>query len=273
MTREFSLAHFTLLDCPPPEFVRIAATAGYDFAGLRLIPVDRPGEPRYVLAENRALRRETAYAFADTGIRLLDIEVAQISESFDARACLPALDAAADLGARSLLATVWTPDRNRAIDGFSTLCELAQPFDMTVMLEFISFADLATLGQAVDVVRASGCSNVGILVDTLHCHLAHTSLDDLATLPAKWLPYAHLCDAPAGIPPTRDARRRIAREGRLLPGEGAIDVAGIVSRLPPASILSIEAPNPARAKAVGAQQYAVNCLAAAKRCLAASTVP
>ena len=62
MTREFSLAHFTLLDRPPPELARVAARAGYDFIGLRLIPLDRPGEPRYPLAEDRQLRAETRRA-------------------------------------------------------------------------------------------------------------------------------------------------------------------------------------------------------------------
>jgi sugar phosphate isomerase/epimerase len=267
MTREFSLAHFTLLDCPPPELARIAAAAGYDYIGLRLIPLDRPGEPRYALSDDRALLRETRRALAETGIRLLDIEIAQLSEALDPRAYLPALEAGASLGARFVLTTVWTTNRERVIDLFGALCDLAGPLRLTVMLEFVSFADLATLDQAVDIVDSSHRRNAGVLLDTLHCHLAGTSLDRIAALPAGWLPYAHICDAPADVPSTREGRRRLAREYRLLPGEGVVDLAGIVSRLPDTTILAVEAPNPARAGAMGAKEYAARSLVAAKGCV------
>jgi sugar phosphate isomerase/epimerase len=267
MTRQFSLAHFTLFDCPPPEFARIAAEAGYDFIGLRVIPIDRPGEPRYLLAEDGKLRQETKRALADTGIRLLDIEIAQISERLDPRVYLPTLEAAADLGARFLLTAAWTPDRACVIDRFGALCELAQPLGITVMLEFMSFADVATLGQAMDIVHSAGRENAGVLIDTLHCHSAGTSLEDLTTIPAKWIHYAHICDAAVEIPPTPEGRRRIAREQRLFPGEGGIDVAGIVNRLPPDIIYALEVPNPERVRALGAQEYARQCLAASRHYL------
>lgn len=267
MKREFSLAHFTLLDCPPPELATIAAGAGYDYIGLRLIPLERPGEPRYLLSEDRAMLRETRQALADTGIRLLDIEIAQISEELDPRAYVPALEVGASLGARFVLTTVWTTDRGRVVDLFSALCDLAEPLGLTAVLEFVSFADLATLDQAADIVGSSQRRNAGILIDTLHCHLAGTSLDRIAALPAGWLPYAHICDAPVDIPSTREGRRQLAREYRLLPGEGVVDVAGIVSRLPETTILSVEAPNPARARAMGAQAYAARSLVAAQSCV------
>jgi len=64
-----------------------------------------------------------------------------------------------------------------------------------------------------------------------------------------------------------EGRRQLAREYRLLPGEGVVDVAGIVSRLPETTILSVEAPNPARARAMGAQAYAARSLVAAQSCV------
>jgi sugar phosphate isomerase/epimerase len=271
MTRQFSFAHFTLFDCPPPEFARIASQTGYDFIGLRVIPIDRPGEPRYHLAEDGRLRQETKRALADTGIRLLDIEIAQISERLDPRVYLPTLEAAADLGARFLLTAAWTSDRACVIDRFGALCELAQPLGITVVLEFISFADVATLGQAMDIVQSAGRENAGILIDTLHCHSAGTSLEHLSTIPAKWIHYAHICDAAVDVPHTREGRQRIAREQRLLPGEGAIDIAGIVNRLPPNIIYALEVPNPGRVKAVGAREYARQCLAASRHYLSEHT--
>jgi sugar phosphate isomerase/epimerase len=267
MTRQFSLAHFTLFECAPPELARIASQAGYDFIGLRVIPIDRPGEPRYQLAEDGRLRRETKQALADTGIRLLDIEIAQISERLDPQVYLPTLEVAADLGARFLLAAAWTPDRACVIDRFGALCELAQPLGITVVLEFMSFADVATLGQAIDIVRSAGRENAGILIDALHCHSAGTSLEDLTTTPPEWIHYAHICDAAGEIPKTREGRQRIAREQRLFPGEGGIDVAGLVNRLPPDIVYALEVPNPDRVRALGAQEYARQCLAVSRNYL------
>lgn len=264
MSPQFSLAHFTLFGCPPPDLARIASRTGYDCIGLRVIPIDRPGEPRYQLAEDDTLRQETKRALADTGIKLLDIEIAQISEHLDPRAYLPTLEAAADLGARFLLTAVWTPDRSCAIDRFGALCELARPLGITPVLEFMSFSDVATLAQAVDVVQTAGQENAGLLIDTLHCHSAATNLGDLATIPEKWIHYVHICDAVADVPETREGRQRIAREQRLFPGEGAIDVAGIVKHLPPDIVYALEVPNPERVNALGAEEYARRCLAASR---------
>ena len=267
MSGQFSLAHFSLFECPPPDLAHIAARAGYDFIGLRVIPIDRPGEPRYRLAGDGTLRRATKQALADTGIKLLDIEIAQISERLDPRAYLPTLEAAADLGARFLLTAVWTPDRSCAIDRFGALCDLARPLGITPVLEFMSFSDVATLAQAVDVVHAAGRENAGILVDTLHCHSAGTNLEDLATIPQKWIHYTHVCDAVADVPETREGRQRIAREQRLFPGEGGIDVAGIVKHLPPDIVYALEVPNPGRVKVLGVEEYARRCLAASRHYL------
>ena len=39
MSRSYSLAHVTVLGCPPPEAIGIAARCGYDFVGLRNMPL------------------------------------------------------------------------------------------------------------------------------------------------------------------------------------------------------------------------------------------
>lgn len=263
----FSLAHLTLLDVPPPELVEVAARAGYDLVGLRLISMNRPGEPRYPLAEAPGLLRRTKRALAETGVRLLDVEVAQITEDFDPRGYLPPLDVAAELGAQFVLASAWTPDQMVVIRGFAALCDLARPFGLTVMLEFMRFSDVSTLKQAIEVVRRCRRSNAGILVDALHFHFARTRLSDLADVPANWLPYVHLCDGPGKIPATLQGLRRIARRERLFPGEGDIDVAGIVNQLPANITYAIEAPNPARVKALGVEEYARRSFETAKRFL------
>ena len=44
MAKQYSLAYLTVSGCSPSEMIYIAARTGYDFVGLRLIPMGIPGE-------------------------------------------------------------------------------------------------------------------------------------------------------------------------------------------------------------------------------------
>ena len=127
MKRQFSLAHLTTLGCAPPEMTYIAARAGYDFVSLRPIYMGLPGEPNYDLANNKEMLRQTKRALASTGLKLHDIELARIYDGLDPKKYLPALEVAAELGGRSVLSSIWTPDRNFAVECYAELCQLAKP--------------------------------------------------------------------------------------------------------------------------------------------------
>lgn len=268
MTRQFSLAHLTVLGCAPPEMTYIAARAGYDFVSLRPIYMGLPGEPNYALSENKEMLRQTKTALADTGIRLLDIELARIYDGVNPKKYLPAMEVAAELGGCHVLSSVWTPERNFAIERFAELCELAKQFGLTVDLEFMAFADVKNLREALDFLKAVGQENCGILIDTLHFHCSRVALEELDEVPSELIHFAHLCDGPIDIPLTREGLIHTAREERLYAGEGAIDLAAIVNRLPEVPY-SIELPHLARVKEYGYAEHAWRCLKTAKDYLAA----
>ena len=90
--------------------VEIAAQAGYDFVSLRTIPMGLPGEASFTLHDNPELFRRTRAALQATGLRLLDIELARILEGVDPRSYLPAMTAAAELGCRHVLSSIWVED-------------------------------------------------------------------------------------------------------------------------------------------------------------------
>ncbi len=265
--KRFSLAHLTMLHATPPELISIAARAGYDYVGLRLISLGLPGEPRYALHEDAALLRETKDAIDATGVRVLDVELARIIETSSPESYAPALEVAATLGATRLLSSVWMTDRDRAIERFTRLCEIAKPFGLTVDLEFVSSTDWATLDGALDIVTSSGCDNVGILIDTLHFHRGRIPLDDLLRIPPAWSHFVHVSDDRADVPATIDEARRTMREERLYPGEGAIDIASILARLPADVVCAIELPNRERLSRLGPEEFARQCLAHTKSCL------
>jgi sugar phosphate isomerase/epimerase len=263
-TPRFSLAHLTLIDCAPPELTYIAATAGYDYVSFRPILLGLPDEPNYSLGSNRQLMTDTRAALAATGVRVLDIELAKIADGVDVAAYAPALEAGAELGATNVVSSIWTDKRDFAIDSLGRLCDLAADFGLTINLEFVTFAAVRTLQEALCMINAVNRPNCGVLIDTLHFSRSRVSADELALVPPSWFHMVHLCDAPAEIPTTNEDLIYTARAARLDPGEGGIDLAAIVRRIPNVPY-SLEIPNLAREKAVGAQEHARRCLVQARK--------
>jgi sugar phosphate isomerase/epimerase len=268
MAQQYSLAHLTVMGCPPPEMTYIAARAGYDFVSIRSIYMGLPGEPNYALSGNPEMLRQTRSALKNTGVRLHDIELARIHDNMDPRTYLPALEVAAELGARAVLSSIWTPNRDYAVEKFGELCDLARPFNLTVDLEPVPIASVRTTGGAADVLRAVRRPNAGLMIDVHHFHRALDRPEMLESLPREWFHFAQICDAQLEIPSDRAEMTRILREERLYLGEGGIDIAAILDRLP-AMVYSIELPHLARVKEMGYAEHASRCLESAKDYFAA----
>ncbi|MCB9958282.1 MAG: sugar phosphate isomerase/epimerase [Rhodospirillaceae bacterium] len=268
MESKFSLAHLTLIGCSAPELTYIAARVGYDFVSLRLIPMGVAGE--YACpAQDREMMRATRIALAATGIGVHDVELARILKDCDPKSYVPALEVAAEFGARHVISSAWTTDpddRDFVAERYAEICDLAAPFGLTVDLEFPSFSRLKTLAEAVDIVRAAGRPNGGILIDTIYAHYSHLDPAELDALPRAWFHFVHLADAPAKCPHSRDDMVHLARDERLYPGEGAFDFAALLAHLPPV-VCSIELPNLQRVDELGFEGHARRCLETAKRCL------
>ena len=268
MKQRYSLAHLTVLGCAPPEMTYVAARAGYDYVSIRPIYMGLPGEPDYSLAENPQMLRQTKAALASTGVRVHDIELARIYDGVHPTKYLPAMEVAAELGAKAVLCSIWGGERDFYVEKFAELCDLAKPFGLTVDLEYVPIAVVRNLAGAADVLRTVDRSNAGLMVDMHHFHRARDNPADLDGLPREWFHFAHLCDAPAEIPTDRQEMIRVLREARLYVGEGGIDVAGILSHLP-RCVYSIELPNRARHEEMGYAEHAFRCLETLKAYVAA----
>jgi sugar phosphate isomerase/epimerase len=261
MPYQFSLAYLTVMGCSPPEMTYIAARAGYDFVSFRLIPMGVPGETPY-LPSDTDLIRATKTALRETGVRVLDLELARIVRNVEPKTYVPAMEAAAEMGARHVISSAWTQerdDRNFLVERYAEICDLARPFGLTVELEFPTFSRLTNLRECADIVRAAGRPNGGILIDTLYYHFSGTTPTEVRALPTDWIHFLHICDTPAKIPSTVDGMKHIARDVRLYVGEGCIDFATILAALPQIP-LSIELPNAQRVKELGYAGHARRCL-------------
>jgi sugar phosphate isomerase/epimerase len=266
MRHEFSLAHLSALSLSPPEMVDVAARVGYRYVGLRLAAVTA-NEPRYPLPVDDKMMSETQAAIADTGVGVLDIELARLAPETDVMSFVPVLEAGARLGARHVIAQTPDPERNRAIEHYARLCELARPLNLSVDLEFITWTDTADLAAAAAIVGAANQPNGGILVDTLHFCRSGCSLEALRALPRSWFRFAQVCDAPAQAPTTTEGLIHAARNERLFLGDGGLDIRGILDALPQNIPYSLEIPMNTLARTLGPELRAHMALLAARRYL------
>ena len=236
-----SLAHLTALSLAPPDLIRLAAQVGFQSVGLRLIRVT-PTTPGYPIMDDPAMFRETKSAMADSGIKVQDIEFVMITPDFDPNSLRSVLEAGASLGASNLIVAPYDPDRSRLTDRFNALCQLARPYAMNVVMEFFPWAEIKNLAEVTAFVEASGEPNGAILIDSLHFFRSGGKLDELSNVEPTRIPFVHFCDAPAAIPASREAIIAQAREERLPPGEGGLDLTGFLQHLPAGTPLALEVP-------------------------------
>lgn len=238
MAYRYSLAFLTVAELAPPQAVRVAAEAGFDLVGLRLLPAGTDGP--YPLLTDRALLDETRQAMRETGVRVADVEIVKITPEFRPEDTLPFLERGAELGARNILTAGYDPDRARMIDSYGRFCELARQHGMTADLEFMPWTDIPNAAAAAEVVRAVAHPAAGVLVDALHVQRSDSPMAALAALDPAWIHYAQLCDGPGVYDASPEGLIATARGHRLMPGDGDFDCAGMLAALPKDIVLSIE---------------------------------
>jgi sugar phosphate isomerase/epimerase len=244
---KLSIAHLSALDATPHELIEIAAACGFDFVGLRILPVtaDEAVSP---LVQNAALRREVVKHACDRGVGVLDVELMKLTPATDVRSLEPALEAAGELGARHALTQIHDMDAARAADQFAELCERAAPYNLTCDVEFLSWTELRDVAGARALLRAADAANGGVCIDTLHFWRSGGEAREIEAVPRKWIHFVQISDARGPRQASPAEMIRVAREDRLMPGEGEIDLFGIVARLPLDVPLSLEVPNSALAR-------------------------
>ncbi|MDR3258948.1 MAG: sugar phosphate isomerase/epimerase [Fusobacteriaceae bacterium] len=266
MNFKFSLAHLTILKTSPLEISKIAAECGYDYVSIRQIYMNLLGEDRYELYNDKYMLNEIKSVFRDTGIKLLDIELARVIENTDVGSYEKAFAIGKELGAKHVLNSIWTNKKDYYIEKFAQICDLAKQYDLTVDLECVPIAGVRKLSEAMEVLEVVDRKNAGIMIDTHHIQRAQDDYNDLLKIPDKYFNYCQICDAPSDIPSEREELIRIMREGRDYLGEGGIDVAKILNNMPIIPY-SIELPNSTMTTKLGFKGHAKKCLDTAKEYL------
>lgn len=236
--RSLGLGHFTFLELCPSDLVRTARGAGFDFVGLRFHPVE-PGALTW-LPDPSGLK-ELGRVMDGEGVALYDIETVVINETLDPDDLIPALDAACELGARRV--NVCADVFPQLGETFAKICELAASRALGIDLECMAWRGINTPRACFDLIAEAGAGNCGYLVDALHHSRCGGTLRDIVEAPAGRLVSAQLCDAAAVSPQSIDGLMAEARGGRLLPGNGGLDLADIVRALPKETVISVEVPS------------------------------
>lgn len=270
MAHKFSLAHLTVLGWSPVEMAYNAHLIGYDFISIRNINMGVKGERDFTIPIGGERYNNLKEALNETGIGIHDIELARVVDGVDVSSYEAAFESGASLGAKGVISSVWTDDKDYYTEQFAKLCDLAAQYGLTVNLEYVTWAGIWNLAGVRELLDTVKRPNARIMVDTLHTYRSKVSLDEIAACPKELFDMAHICDGPAEIPARTDKEALVftGRDARYYVGEGAIDIASMVKSLREDTVLSIELPHLARVAKYGYSEHARRCLAAAKEYLA-----
>lgn len=262
---QVGLAQLSLVGTAPPQLVRIAATAGFDFIGARVRPVTT-AERAYDLQPGSAMLAETLQAVAETGVGVRDIEFLLLDGTEQRPAWLAMMEAGQALGASSLTVAASLPDYSLLADILGAMARDGEDYGIVPTLEVISYQSVNSLPLAARLATETGCK---IVADTLHLSRVASTMDQLREY-AALIPLLQLCDGPAAAPVDRAGLVLESRSERAVPGEGDFLLAEMVAALPQGTPLSVEAPSNSTLARIGEQDWANKLKAGADHVIAQS---
>jgi sugar phosphate isomerase/epimerase len=226
----------TVLEAPLADKLDAAAAAGYDAVSIRFDDVLRARGDGWSDARIRSeLAARGLQVFAAEsligwlpGSRDRTAAFAPTPMHLDAGA---ALQTAASVGAASLSVLDLAGgalDVERAAHAFGEICDQAADLGLDINLEFLPWSAIPDLSTAWSIVALADRPNAGLLLDSWHFARSNSSLETLSQIPGRLLKAVQLNDAPRA--PVGDLRSE-SHNGRLLPGQGDIDLVAILRTL------------------------------------------
>ncbi len=265
--RALSLAYHTAPELAPLDAVRVAAQAGCTHVGMRLAG-GAGGAALTPLAQDAAMRRAVLGALRDEGIGVLEASTVRLTPATDPSAFAPFCDAAAELGARFALTNADDPEFTRLADNLGRLCEAAAKVGLETHFEFVSWSTIPDLAAALELRRAVGHRKLKIALDALHFDRSRGVAGQIAAADPAAFGDFHVCDAPRAENPSREEQIHTAVHERLFPGDGALDLTGMLEALPVDLPILIEVPTRELARKTLAPARVSRAVAATRNVLA-----
>jgi sugar phosphate isomerase/epimerase len=178
--------------------VNLAADLGchYISTGLESVPYDPPTYSPFSLRDDVTLRREMISAMRDRDVTISLGEGMLVRAGTDVRNLASDLEVMVELGVPRINTLSLDPDRNRSIDQFGTLAQMALALGMEVTMETSPGFMPADLKAALDVIRQVDQPHFRLLVDIMHVVRGGATPADLEVLDADVIGYVQLSDAP-----------------------------------------------------------------------------
>jgi sugar phosphate isomerase/epimerase len=226
---------------PPVEFVRLAGELGCPHVsiGLASIGENLSNSPQWTLRD-ASLRRETAKALGDCGVKIALGEGLIILPGMPAADYAADLDAMAEIGAVRISTLSIDPDRARSLDQIAELAIMAEARGIATVIEFVPIFTISTLDEAVAAVRHVGADKAKILVDTMHVGRSGATAQDLAALEEGMVGNIQLCDVP--MRSNFETYSEEAMFERMVPGEGELPLLDYLQVLPRDVPIGLELP-------------------------------
>lgn len=234
-----------LVFCSPampaiPLLERLEPVTAAGFSALSLMPSDI-----WTLEEQGMEASEIASRIADAGLRVAEMDCTanwmphqqhqgdggDLSLLLRGLTAQRVIETAVRIGAPSVVAVDISdtpPSFDEATTSFAALCDLAAEHGLKAHIEFLPVGGIRTLSEAWAIVREADRPNGGLTIDAWHFFRSGSTMAELAQIPGSRIHTVQFCDAPAI--PTADLWTELMT-GRLLPGEGALDLIGLYRTL------------------------------------------
>jgi sugar phosphate isomerase/epimerase len=230
----FTLSGAGFVEPPRNSFIErceAAAAAGFSGIGLHVDDLPRTIAAGVDVTEMRAVLRANGLALVE--IEFLAGWAVNNCHSGGLSPALAGIEAVADaLGGRQVSAGEFSGDtpldteaaRDIAAKALRANADRLAEKGLLVALESFPWSAIANTGIAVDLLRRAAAPNAGLLIDVWHFYNGGGHPDQLVDLPTAGITGFQLNDGPL----VHDNFQQHARAQRQLPGEGELDVVGLI---------------------------------------------
>ena len=230
----FTLSGAGFVEPPRNSFIErceAAAAAGFSGIGLHHEDLARTIAAGVDVPEMRAVLRHNGLALVE--IEFLGGWAFGSGQSGGISPSLAGIEAVADaLGGRQVSAGEFSGDipldteeaLGLAAKALRANADRLAQRGLLVALESFPWSALANTRIAIDLLRRAGAPNAGLLIDVWHFYNTGGHPDQLTELPNAGITGVQLNDGPL----VHENFQRHARAERQLPGEGELDVVGLI---------------------------------------------
>ncbi|OBF03653.1 xylose isomerase [Mycobacterium sp. ACS4054] len=267
-TDRLGIGMLSVFGLPPVELVDLAADLGcrHVSAALQGMPLVPLGYPRFSLTDDVGLRTALLSAMNDRGVTISLGDGFLVLPGADASGFCTDLDALAELRVPRINVVSLDPDLARSFDQFAALTELAAQRNIQTLVEPVPGLTVGDLPTGLAALRHVGRPDFRLLIDTMHLVRSGSTAADLGALDPAQVGYAQLNDTT--LRPRIENYMEEAMFERMVPGEGELPLADILSALPADVVIEIEVPRRSLALAgVSPIDRLRPCVEAARRLL------